>query len=814
MGNVALRSVVTSRITNELRAGLNGGTVLFRDVINQGMFSTWRGYNPSFAAGYIAGVTTTSTPQRRNSPTKSINDNISWIKGSHQISFGGNFQQVNLFQSAPGPVNSIIPGITFGASSIDPAFSGVTDMFTTANLPGLTNTDRGAAQNLYAILTGRISSITQGRSLDSSGKYGLVPAVDRDRIRDYGLFLQDTWRLKPALTVQAGLRYEKQFPFENISRTYSEVDYAGLYGISGVGHLFQPGASGGPVPSFQQLRSTSAGYAIPGRWLPSIGFAWQAPAGHGFLKFLLGSHPGATVIRMGYAMNVVREGSNVFTSILGSNQGLNIDNSVDPSTFPQFFGPAGAAWFRDASLPSRPFPASPTYPIPATFSTGLNGFVPDLKLGYVQSWNVELQREIGRNTVLAFRFTGNHGTDLWRQYNLNEVNIVENGFFNEFNAAAGNLRIARQTNPNSTNWGNQGLPGQQSLGIINLAYGNTTDANVANNLLFGQTGALANAIATNATRFSNLQKGNPNIPANFFLVNPTVAGGGSFVIDNSGSSYFDAGEVELRRRLSKGVLAQGSYVWSKSLVNGSINSSIDNVQPTTLRNFGYDKWPSAFDIRHAFKMNGIWDLPFGPQRHFLGSVQNVVVRKALEGWQFASNVRIQTGTPFYLNPAYGTFNQYGNGVVLHNMTMADLQAVLGNYKSTDSTGKGIVTFLPDQVIFNTKAAFNQGGLSQSQVDPNSKYIGPPAPGTIGTRAYFHLPVWRFFNFSLIKTTKITERTDIEFRAQALNAFNLTNFQPNNNIGSAFGQTSAAYRDSSGTVDPGGRILEFVFRLNF
>ena len=56
--------------------------------------------------------------------------------------------------------------------------------------------------------------------------------------------------------------------------------------------------------------------------------------------------------------------------------------------------------------------------------------------------------------------------------------------------------------------------------------------------------------------------------------------------------------------------------------------------------------------------------------------------------------------------------------------------------------------------------------------------------------------------------------NLEFRGQVLNAFNLTNFQPNNGIGSAFGQTTAAYRDTSGTVDPGGRILEWVFRLNF
>ena len=63
----------------------------------------------------------------------------------------------------------------------------------------------------------------------------------------------------------------------------------------------------------------------------------------------------------------------VFTSILGSNQGLNIDNSVDPSNFPQFFGAAGSAWFRDPTLPSRPFPATPTYPIIPTTTNSLNG---------------------------------------------------------------------------------------------------------------------------------------------------------------------------------------------------------------------------------------------------------------------------------------------------------------------------------------------------------------------------------------------------------------------------------------------------------
>src|SRR5205807_8812905 len=113
------------------------------------------------------------------------------------ISFGGNWTQVNLFQSTPGTTNSIIPGIRFDIASTDTAASSV---FVPANFPGISSTDQTAAGQLYAILTGRIFSITQGVSLGADGKYAFVPAVDRDRIRDYGFFGQDVWRVNPGLT--------------------------------------------------------------------------------------------------------------------------------------------------------------------------------------------------------------------------------------------------------------------------------------------------------------------------------------------------------------------------------------------------------------------------------------------------------------------------------------------------------------------------------------------------------------------------------------------------------------------------------------
>ena len=94
----------------------------------------------------------------------------------------------------------------------------------------------------------------------------------------------------------------------------------------------------------------------------------------------------------------------------------------------------------------------------------------------MQSWNFGLQRELGKNMVMEVRYTGNHGTDLWRQIALNEANIYENGFLKSWNIAANNLQIARQTNPSSSNFGDQGLPGQVPVGIFQTIYGRTSSS--------------------------------------------------------------------------------------------------------------------------------------------------------------------------------------------------------------------------------------------------------------------------------------------------------------------------------------------------
>lgn len=824
-GTVSLRSQFGPRITNEWRGGLNGGTVLFRPGLSPAHFSPWRGYRPIFnntaGSAYVSNVSSTGTASRRNSPVKDIADNLYYVRGSHNLAFGGSFTQVNAWQQSLG--TDSFPTVTMQAVNGDPI---LTSVFVAGNMQGSSATNQTDAATLYSILTGRVGSIGKQLVLDEkTKKYAATPQIDRNRQREYGFYAQDSWRAARNLTVSLGVRYEKQGTYENINGLYSRVGYESLWGVSGVGNLFKPGALTGVTPTF--ISSQGNGYSTPAKWAPSLGVAWQVPKMGGILGKIFGDHDGSSVFRAGYSISTVREGQNLFISLWGSNQGITQTASVSNANTPADFGAAGSVLFR-GNLPVRSgLQATPAYPIAAAFNTSLNDFTPNMSLGYVQSWNIGWQREIDKDTVVEFRFTGNHGVHLWRQYNLNEVNIFENGFLNEFKTAQNNLRIARggdiTKNTNVNNWGNQGLAGQQNVPLLQTAIGNTTDATTAQQLLLGQAGTSADGIARNAGRLGNLTGPNSRAcngspcPVNLFQVNPTVGSSGSFVETNDGSSFYDALQVEMRRRMSRGLSLQASYVFSKSLANTATNSSSSVAQPTTLRNLNVDRIPSGFDIRHGLKANWMYEMPFGRGKWLLGGAHGAL-GKIVEGWQVNGVLRVQSGLPFFFN-GLGTFNGVTNntGITLNNITAEELQHAVNIRKETGADGKGIVYYLPQSLIENSQAAFNTGGKTPADLDKSKPYIGPAPAGELGWRGFVRQNWNRFFDASLSKRTVIRERMNVEFRATALNVFNMTNFGNNGayaNMGSTFGQVTGAYRDISGTVEPGGRILEFMLRFNF
>ena len=150
--------------------------------------------------------------------------------------------------------------------------------------------------------------------------------------------------------------------------------------------------------------------------------------------------------------------------------------------------------------------------------------------------------------------------------------MVENGFNTQFLAAQNNLAIANGvTVPElatlntlkSTNFFNTGLPGQQAIPIISTALANASNSQLANYVAQGQSGALANSLAGNTGQMARLVAA--NYPANLFQVNPATGGSAANLTTNQGGSTYNSMQVELRRRLAKGLLAGASYAWSHSL---------------------------------------------------------------------------------------------------------------------------------------------------------------------------------------------------------------------------------------------------------
>ncbi|MGH9660693.1 MAG: carboxypeptidase regulatory-like domain-containing protein, partial [Bryobacteraceae bacterium] len=475
-GVVAVRSTLSPSLTSEVRYGLAGGNSLFREEIVPELFSQWNGYAvtmalPAVTTAYLTTPYNGSSQSRRNSPVKQLNANLTWVKDSHLVTFGGGYTQVNLFQQNTGL--QTIPSMRFNIATNDPINTGATSIFDAANFPNSTPGQRNEAAALYSALTGRVGNIGRSISLaEDSRTYTGRSSIDRNRQREFALYLQDNWRVRPGFTLNYGARWDVQMPFENLSGIYTTTGgLAGAYGTSGVGALFQPGAASGATPRFNIVEPGHLAYRVYWKNVqPSLGFVATVPDLGGPLGWFSGKG-GRAVLRGGYSISTIREGMNTFVNILGSNQGRTLTLSLDPNNFPGEFGPAGSVHFRDGRYPSRAFQERPQFPLPVLPGNSLNEFDDHLRLGYVQSWSLSLQRELGQDMVIDLRYVGNHGTGLWRQVNLNEVNIVENGFLDEFRAARSNLDIARRATPASVNFGNQNLPGQRDIPILRIGLG-------------------------------------------------------------------------------------------------------------------------------------------------------------------------------------------------------------------------------------------------------------------------------------------------------------------------------------------------------
>ncbi|HEV2764177.1 MAG TPA: TonB-dependent receptor, partial [Pyrinomonadaceae bacterium] len=623
---LALRSTFTPRLVNEARFGVTGGTSLFRPALSPASFADLNGFifgtgvgtGGFFTAFSIHNPNAVRSASRRNSPIKQFSDVLTHVTGTHTFNYGVSFTQINTWAQS---LNNLVPALTFGVDASDPA----NGFFNATNFPGASGNDLTLARGLYALLTGRLTAVTANAYLnEETGKYQyLGDYVERIRQREFGLFVQDSWRARPNLTLVGGLRYEVQFPFTTLNNTYAKTTFDEVFGVSGRGNLFRPGVQTGRVTQFTQLKPGEPAYNTDyNNFAPSVGIAYSPNWKSGILGRAFGES-GRSVLRAGYSIAFVREGTNVASSIFAANPGgfVTATRSLTLGNLPV------GTMLRDinAATIAPPLPEAPVYPLVGASSNSANVFDPNIKLGYVQSWTAGVQRELTRNLVVEARYVGTRGIKLWRQYDINETNTVENGLYNEFllaqrNLAANNLAGGARAGSFGyfgPNTGTSPLPislayftGLNIFGSIPLNAANNPANIVANysnasNSLFRSSTFLTPLFQNNAApityanqlmatagrRSAAIAAG---LPSNFLVVNPDYLGG-AFIVDNGGQTWYDGLTLELRRRMSRGLMVQGSYTFSKSLSNMYASSSVVASNYTTLRDPGLDKGISPFN---------------------------------------------------------------------------------------------------------------------------------------------------------------------------------------------------------------------------
>jgi Carboxypeptidase regulatory-like domain len=254
---------------------------------------------------------------------------------------------------------------------------------------------------------------------------------------------------------------------------------------------------------------------------------------------------------------------------------------------------------------------------------------------------------------------------------------------------------------------------------------------------------------------------------------------------SGGTGNYNAFIVDLRHNLTHGLQFRINYTWSKNLDDGSAwNTSVSSNTPAfvavpALPHLDYG--PAATDVRHLFAANATYDLPIGTGQALFADA-NKFTEHLISGWSLASIVSLSTGFPF--SPQLG-YNPTGSGDSRNPVRPNINPTFTGKLYPGGSTAQKAAQF------------FNPNAFSA------------PAYGTVGNAGRDSLvgPGYADWDFSLLKSTQLTQRFRLQFRAEFFNILNHTNLSLPNEVvfsngptqGTTANQTTPAALGTPGVI---------------
>ncbi len=797
------------------------------------------------------GINYSSSFQR---PIHVFNDDVSWVRGKHTWQFG--------FQASILRNPEINSNSSFSAGAASPdwlAGSGLAEPSSSRLNPansGLPPVDSSSASNYdypMTTLLGMVTLVNANYNYQRNGQplaQG-APVTRRFGEDSYEMYAQDSWKVRPNLTVNLGLRYSLSSPpwETNGLQVAPTISLNTWFNNRAQGML--QGLPSTAQPPIAYNWSGPANGGGPGyyswdfrNFAPRLSLAYSPDWSDGILGKLAGG-PGKTSIRAGFAMVYDRVGESIVDTFdqngsfglasqlqnpSDAETSLTAPRITDMHVIPQQ-DYTGYQIFRPS--PGADFPV--TYPDNLAITWGIDN---KLKTPYAYNFDLAVSRELRSGFTFDAAYVGRLSRRGLAQDDLAmPLDIYDKSSGLDYFAAevalakifrpqlkSGNNAATISFNPNQVSskvqafWTNQiqplatggaytisGCTGTDSSGNP-IVMGTQSPVVAAFDVFcgtqFNDSLGLYNLDTSGIPDFNGKNNGNPYYPATGPNTYYSQQFSSLYAWRSMANASYNALQMTLRHRMSHGVQFDFNYTYSKSI---DLASDAERIRPassvSSLNNIIINAWSpqqergvSSFDATHQLNANWIIELPFGRGR-VIDSNAGKGIDAVIGGWQLSGLFRWTSGFPVNVDNGYSNFptnfEQEGNANLIAPVKT-------GAYRISTGPDAGNVNIFangPDARSSFAEAYAGQSG--QRNVIRGQGFFGID----LGLTKRWTMP-W-------------SEKQGLQFRWEVFNVTNSVRFDVQSSLlssaltlgsGSSFGNYSGLLTNP--------RIMQFALRYEF
>jgi hypothetical protein len=781
----------------------------------------------------ISPLTAENTSTLLSVPVHNFVDDFTWVKGKHTLQFGANYRlihnnassnSVSFSSATTGNANISQAAIAGTGQSFDPGafgFAAVSGDFSTSY------------DNAITAIAGLLSTINVHNNyrVASATSATLLPtgtSITRNfKANEFEWYVQDSWRVKPNLTVTVGLRHTiLQTPYEvNGQQVAPTVDLHQWFNNRAIA-----AAQGqGNQPEFSFAPSGQGRGGKPYWPMNKLNFAPRVAIAY--------SPDSKTSIRAGLGMYYdhfgegIVDGFSQFGSFGLTSTQAAPSNIFTPDDAPRYTGRNDIP-----ALPGGAPPSTVTYPAfppddPNTtgFTFNSNGIDGRIKTPYSIATDFSIQRQIGKGWTFEAAYVGRFGRHLLQQRDLAaSTDLVDPSSGTDYYKAARLMSQFALSQGEDSAAIISPIPYFENLFPTAAAGGFSATQNI-------YTGSGGSDACPSGFRWANRPGREVGAPYRLGLLATQLANGGAspvcanlppvpfwnpqfsslFAWSSLGTSSYNAGQFILRHPMSHGLQVDFSYTYSKSIDLGSDTERVNSQGTTSTTsaiplgtstvlsyianpwNPGLNRAPSDFDLRHVVTFNWVYELPFGRGKAFAGGAGNVL-DALIGGWQLSGLNRWSSAFPFSVIDTRGFTQNF-----LFNSNMVQTAPI--------SSGLHMIGGAP--YAFSDPSAVVAGVQITPDVPATLTPMRFAYPGEAGSRNNFRGQGYFGIDMGLAKGWKIREDMSLKFAWEVFNVTNSVRFDSNTNTSLDNGSDDGSFGLYRRTLTV-PRVQQFSLRFTF